>query len=97
MFAVGDIVIRTGPSDMERCLHKGDIRVVTEVIRLHSDPTQGYVKLFGASGIWNASHFELLPLASVPVIMEVSSSDYMLDTVLDEEDKRVIGEALCLM
>ena len=90
MFAVGDMVIRTGPSDRERCLHKGDIRVVTEAIRLRSGPSQGYVKLFGSSGMWNATHFELIQ----PQLMIVSSADYMNDGALSIEDKQIITEAL---
>lgn len=91
MFEVGDTVIRTVDGSMARRLDAGSIHTVEHVIKLRENSRLRYIELVGVAGLWNAENFELLR----PETMEVSSLDYMNDTVLDERDKRIIGEALC--
>jgi len=91
MFAVGDRVVRTVAWNYARGMVVGEVYTVTHVIKLREGSRLRYVELDGMLGLYNAENFELVQSMTV-----VSSLDYMNDTVLDEEDKRIIGEALCL-
>lgn len=93
MFNTGDRVMRVNHSVSHVGVCIGEIYGVARIgERTNGDPV---IMLMGYGSTWfDARSFELLSWKGP---LSVCSTDYMLNKNLDEEDRRIIGEALCLV
>lgn len=95
MFKVGDIVERIGFTIESRDMYRYSEYEVS-VTDSHDNHPRGTIQLVGLSGIFHTARFVIAKPKQNCTVPWVYASDYMDNTNLDEEDKRVIGEALCL-
>lgn len=94
MFRIGDLVTRVDFSIEERDMY---IDWTYEVASVHRVGTDGEtVQLTGMTGHFYTSRF-VLARKQNRIDFTLLASDYMGDTKLDEEDKKIIGEAICSM
>lgn len=90
MFYVGDRVVRINNSMPRTGVYIGEKYVVSHNSR--RDNGKEVITLMGhGSGVFYAENFELLQTVNM---LSVCSADYMLNSNLDEEDKRIITEAM---
>lgn len=92
MFSVGDLVTRTGFSISSRDMYVGWTYEVAG--HTYAGTTSEIIQLVGIDGNFHPARFKLAcnrPGTSSPWMLD---SSYMDDDTLDDEDKRIITEAI---
>ena len=96
MFKVGDLVTRIGFTIASRDMYIDWTYEVSSVHHLGAENET--LQLTGIDGHFYPARFVLAARSSQnSTAFSLCASNYMSNTKLDEEDKRIIGESLCSM